>query len=252
MVEKDGLPVREPYESFQELYAAIIEHGPLLYASSIADVILEAVSGQFDGHIVAIRHSGRNVRRFLVREDLFEEEYGSVLNCVYHLLSNNAVDCEVELKHLKEMADKLQLSASKIDPKKVYSRLEVDLTAALQLLQFTEEFGEKDGSYSPDFEIGYCVGRLFSSAQNLVTLEPDALKAREYEKSYKERGKKGKSRDRKDARLDHLFKCLEDLVLQNPALSRMKPLEVAQLACQDAVSQNPNLWTQGRGQLEHR
>ncbi len=251
MALNDGLRVREPYESFQELYDAILEHGPLLYASSIVDVVLLAVSGLFDGHIVAVRQSGRNIRRFLIREDLFEEQYGSVSNCLDHIRSNNAVDCELELKHLRDMADKLQLSASKIDPNKDYGRLEVDIVAALQLLQFTEEFGENEGEYSPDFEIGYCVGRLFSSAQNLATLEPDARKADEYEKSYKERGKKGKSRDRKGARLDHLFKCLEHLILQNPALSRMKPLDVAQLACQDAVSQNPNLWTQGRGQLEH-
>jgi len=248
---KDGLRVREPYKSFRELYDAIIEHGPLLYATSIADAIFVAVSGPFDGHILAIRHSGRNVRRFLVREDLFEEQYGSFSNCLDHILSNNAVDCEIELKHLFDMADKLQISPSKFDPKRDYSRLEVDIVAALQLMQVLDKVNGTEGVYSSEFEIGFCVGRLFSSAQNLATLEPDARKAREYEESYKERGKKGKSRDRKEARLDHLFKCLEHLISQNPALSRLKPLDVARLACQDAASQNPNLWTQGRGQLEH-
>ena len=251
MALKDGLRVREPYKSFRKLYDAIIEHGPLLYATSSADAIFVAASEPFDGDILAIRHSGRNVRRFLIREDHFEGQYGSFSNCLDHILSNNAVDCEIELEHLFDLADKLQLSPSKIDPKRDYSKLEVDIVAALQLIRTMEKVSGNEGEYTPEFEIGYCVGRLFSSAQNFATLEPDALKAREYEKSYKERGKKGKSRDRKEARLDHLFECMKHLIQQNPALSRLKPLDVARLACQDAASQNPKLWTQGRGQLEH-
>lgn len=250
MAQSDGLSVSELYVSFQDVYAAILAHGPLVSASAKVDVMFFAVSGFFDGNIVAVRQSGRNVRRFLVREDLFDERYGSFQNCLDHIRSNNAVDCEVELKHLYDMAEALNLSATGIDPARDYDRLEVDVTAALQLLHILDEHTEKDGAYSFDFELGYCVGRLFSSAQNLVTLEPDARKAKEYEQSYRERGKKGKSQDRKDARLDHLFACIERLVEQNPALSRLKPLDVAKLACQDAMSQNPELWTQGSGQLE--
>jgi hypothetical protein len=184
----------------------------------------------------------------LIRSDLFEAEYGSVRDCLDHILSNNAVDCELELTHLYDLAELLNLSATEVDPERDYGRIEIDVTAALQLIDLASENGE---TYSFDFELGYCVGRLFSSAQNLVTLEPDARKAKDYEQSYRERGRKGKSQDRKQARLDHLFACIENLVAQNPALSRLKPVEVAKLASQDAASENPNLWSQGRGQLEH-
>ena len=245
-----GFPVKELYVSYEEVYAAILEHGPLVYGSSRVDVMFFAVSGTFDGDIVAVRQSGRNVRRFLIREDLFEKQYGNFENCLNHIQSNNAVDCEIEIKHLYDIAEKLKLSATEIDPARDYDRLEVDITAALQMLHILDELNVDDAGYSSDFELGYCVGRLFSSAQNLTSLEPDARRAAEYEQSYRERGKKGKSQDRRGARLEHLFACIAELVAQNPALSRLKPIEVAKLAVQDAVAQNPGMWTQGRGQLE--
>ena len=245
-----GKRVEKIYETFQELNDAILKEGPLVISSPIVDVTIFAPDGRFDGHLIAIRHSGRNVRRFLIRCDFFEKQYGSVTNCIDHISSNNAVDCELELAHLGDLADALELSQTKIDPERDYGRLEVDIVAALQLLKIVDDLNGGEGTIPPDFEFGYCVGRLFSSIQNLATLEPDAVKASEYERSYKERGKKGKSRDRKDARQDHLFECIERLVEQNPALSRLKPLDVAKLACQDAISQNPDLWTQGSGQLE--
>lgn len=250
IAQADGVPVKKLYVTYEEVYAAILEHGPLVFGNSKVDVMFFAVSGTFDGDIVAVRQSGRNVRRFLIREDLFEKEYGNFKNCLSHIQSNNAVDCEIEIKHLYDMAEKLQLSATEIDPERDYDRLEVDITAALQMLHILDGLTEDDAEYSSDFELGYCVGRLFSSAQNLATLEPDAQRAGEYEQSYRERGKKGKSQDRKGARLDHLFACITELVAQNPALSRLKPIEVAKLAVQDAATQNPGLWTQGRGQLE--
>lgn len=250
MAKAGGKRVETIYETFQELYDAILVDGPLVISSPIVDVTIFAPCGRFEGDLIATRQSGRNVRRFLIRSDLFEEEYGSVTNCIDHIRSNNAADCELEIAHLQDLADALELSPTTIVPERDYGRIEVDLVAALQLLHIVDDLNGGDGTYPPDFELGYCVGRLFSSIQNLATLEPDAVKASEYEQSYKERGRKGKSRDRKDARLDHLFDCIQHLVDQNPALSRLKPLDVAKLACQDAVSQNPDLWTQGSGQLE--
>ena len=242
--------VEELYETFQELYDALMEYGPLVVTSLVVDVVLIAVEGHFDGHIMAVRHSGRNVRRFLIRADSFELEYGTVQNCLDHIRSNNAVDCELELHHLFALAEHYQVSADTIDPQREYGRLEIDLIAALQLIKIIDESEGGEGTYSDDFELGYCVGRLFSCIQNLASLEPDARKSYEYEQSYKERGKKGKSRDRREARQEHLFSCIEHLVLENPAFSRLRPLEVAKIACQDAKSQNPDLWTQGSGQLE--
>lgn len=251
IARKSGIPVERMYESFQSLYDAILRNGPLVVASPKVDVIFGTESGEFDGHIVAVRQSGRNVRRFLIREDEFEERYGTFQNCLDHVRSNNAVDCSVELKHLHDMGKKLKFSLTEIDPSRDYDRFEIDIFAALQLTELYNQSFADDPNNSDAFELGYCVGRLFSSAQNLATLEPDAQRAKEYEKSYRERGKKGKSKDRKGQRLSHLFGCLTSLVKDNPGFSRMRPIEVAKLAIQDAAFENPTLWSQGRGQLEH-
>lgn len=250
IARREGQRIERMYETLHELHEAILELGPVSITSSKADVTLFAISGVFDGHIMALRQSGRNVRRFLVREELFEPLYGSVQNCIDHLLSNNALDCELELKHLHDMAKKLDLQGAEVDQSRDYSRLEIDVTAALQHIDIFEDHFEDNADAFSIFELGYSVGRLFSSAQNLVSLEPDALMAREYEMSYKERGKMGKSKDRKSQRLDQLFRCMVQLVESNPALSRMKPLEVAKLAADDASQENPLLWSQGRGQIE--
>ncbi|APG48231.1 hypothetical protein [Phaeobacter porticola] len=250
VARSEGHPVEQMYETFPELYEAISELGPLSIASPKADVALFAISGEFDGHIMAVRQSGRNIRRFLVREDFFDALYGSVQNCIDHLLSNNALDCELELKHLCDMAHELHLQGAEIDQDRDYSRLEIDVTAALQHISiFEDHFGDNADAFNI-FELGYSVGRLFSSAQNLVSLEPDARKAREYENSYKDRGKMGKSKDRKSQRLDQLFERMAQLVESNPVLARMKPIEVAKLAVDDAAKENPSLWSQGRGQVE--
>ena len=250
MAQRDGLEVQELYQTYDELYEALVEHGSLVIATPKVDVIFSAVSGVFEGNIVALRQSGRNVRRFLIRESNFDRQYGTVRNCLDHILSNNAVDCELELKHLFDMADALDVSATEIDVSRDYSRLEVDVLAALQMVDILQKISDNDSVCSFEFELGFCAGRLFSSAQNLVSLEPDARKADDYERSYRERGKKGKSKNRRAERLDHLFTCIESLVLRNPAFSRLKPIEAAKLASQDAVAQNPSLWSQGLGQLE--
>lgn len=238
------------YQGFDDLYSAILEHGPLVVTTNRADLTLFTPCGEFDGHIIAIRQSGRNVRRILVRSDRFEDMFGSVENCISHLLSNNVPECAVELKHLHAVAKAYGLSGSEVDPSRSYGRLEVDIVAAIQLLDLLENCFDDDEDTNAIFEIGFSVGRLFSSAQNLATLEPDAAKAQKYEESYVERGKKGKSKDRKRERIDHLFEHLVALVAANSALSRLKPIEVAKLALEDASNEKPMLWSQGGGQLE--
>lgn len=251
IAKKEGIPVESMYETYQSLYDARLDNGPLVIASPVVDVIFIAESGEFDGHIVAVRQSGRNVRRFLIRKDIFEEQYGTFQGCLNHVRSNNAVDSAIELEHLHDLGKKLNLSPTEIDPSRDYNRLEVDIVAALQLTQLLKENLADDSASSQAFELGFCVGRLFSSAQNYATLEPDANRAKEYEKSYQERGRKGKSKDRKSRRLSQLFECLTGLMKENPGFSRLKPIEVAKLAIIDASNQNPNLWSQGRGQIEH-
>lgn len=245
----EGGKVEKCYESFEELYNAILEHGTLVISKPLVDLILLAIDGEFDGHLMAIRQSGRNVRRFLVRRDFFDEVYGSVLECFDHLLSNNAIDSELEIKHLYDLAETLKLSTV-VEKGRDYGRLETDLVAALQHLDLMDTHFGNDEDCVHAFDLGYCVGRLFSSAQNWATLEPDARKASMYEQSYRERGKKGKSDTRKQQRLDQLFYLVSQLVKDNPAFSRLSPKEVAKLALLDAEKDNPQLWTQGKGQID--
>ncbi len=100
------------------------------------------------------------------------------------------------------------------------------------------------------FSLGFSVGRLFSSAQNLATLEDDAVKAGEYQRSYKTRGKLGKSAQRKSQRLGDLFDRIQRMVGENPEMSRFSPISVAKIAAEDAAKENPKLWAQGLGQIE--
>ena len=162
IARNSGVPMEREYKTFQDLYNAILENGPLVGTSSIVDVSFLAVSGEFDGQIMAVRQSGRNVRRFLVREDLFEDQYGSFQNCLDHIRSNNAVDCELEIKHLNDMAEKLEVSPSEIDRSRSYSRLEVDIIAAVQLLEIMDQHLADDTTKFHSFELGYRGGRGIS------------------------------------------------------------------------------------------
>lgn len=58
------------------------------------------------------------------------------------------------------------------DESRTLSRMDVDLVATMQLLGVFErgfEAGDEDARFA--FSVGYSVGRLFSSVQNLATLE---------------------------------------------------------------------------------
>lgn len=128
------------------------------------------------------------------------------------------MECELELHHLKEYAKAIGVS-EKIDPDKEYRRAEVDTLAALQLLSVLDKL-VKDEPYARfSFDLGFSVGRLFGSIQNLATLEKRATKGDELEKSYKERGKKSGSDKRKEKRLLDFICEIERVHEENPALN---------------------------------
>lgn len=246
-----GLKIEKVYETFQEARDAILEHGAIVIATDRVDVIFFVPDGRYDNQILAIRQSGVNVRRFLIREELFEVSFGNFRNCIDHIMSNNAVESEVEVQHLRDLFHERGLKTSEWDEKFDHSRMDVDLVAAMQLLEiFEEDFEADDEGTKFLFSLGFSVGRLFSSVQNLATLEEKAYKAEEYAKSYRTRGKKGKSSERRMQRAEDLLAKIEDLILKNPAMSRLPPIQVASLALHDAARDQPKLWSQGKGQLE--
>ncbi len=112
---RDGKIVEEEYVTFKEVMEAILEHGPLVSVSPVADVMLFALDGEFEGDLMAIRQSGRNIRRILITEEIFDAMFGDYRGCIDHIKSNNFVESDLEIEHLLAMADKLSLSATEID-----------------------------------------------------------------------------------------------------------------------------------------
>lgn len=246
-----GVKIETVYESFKQARDAILEHGAIVISTDRVDVIFVVTDGRYDNQILAIRQSGINVRRFLIREENFEVSFGTFQNCIDHIMSNNAVESEVEVQHLRDLFHERGLKTSGWDESRDHSRMDVDLVAAMQMLKIFEDGFEADDENAKFlFSLGYSVGRLFSSVQNLATLEEKARKADEYAESYRVRGEKGKSSERKMKRAEDLLAKIEELILKNPAMSRLPPIQVASLALQDAVEDQPKLWSQGKGQLE--
>jgi hypothetical protein len=248
---RHGKRVASTYETFQDARNAIMEHGELVIATDRVDVIFFVAGGRYDNQILAVRQSGINVRRFLIREEHFEVSYGTFQNCIDHIMSNNAVESELEIQHLRDVFNKRGLKTSGWDEGHAHSRMDVDLVAAMQLIElFEHSFAADDEDANFVFSLAFSVGRIFSSIQNLATLEDRAHKADEYARSYRERGEKGKSSERRLQRAEDLLKRIESLISENPAMSRLPPVQVAILALEDAAIDQPKLWSQGKGQLE--
>ncbi len=246
---ENGTPIERWYETYDEARAAILRDGPIIVATRKFDLLVQVLGGRFDDEIMAIRTSGRNVRRFLIREKFFAERFGTFENLMNQLISNRMVDCEIEETHLRDYFKELELDKVDFETHD-FDRLEIDLVAANQLLDLKDAMTGGDEGLEYLFATGFSVGRLFSGIQNMVTLEHDARKSHEYEESYRERGRKGKSSERRQARIEHLLCSLEALVSSNPDMSSMPPKQVAQLAVEKAAEESPELWSQGKNQLD--
>lgn len=71
------VPATRPYVTFKDIAEEIDEFWPLEVCNEIVNVFFTRTSGRFENDIVAIRQSGLNVRRVLVRQDNFEVAYGT-------------------------------------------------------------------------------------------------------------------------------------------------------------------------------
>ena len=102
------------------------------------------------------------------------------------------------------------------------------------------------------FDLGYQTGRLFSEYQVKDGIEEYALAGMHFEdiKARRAQGGGKKSSGKRLERMTALVAFMEKLAAGSPALLRTGPLQVAQLACQDAVAADPALWSQGAGQVE--
>lgn len=251
VARNSGAPVAKMYVTFQDAYDAISAGGPIVVGTPQADIIFFIAAGRFGDCIIAVRQSGVNVRRFLIEPGRFEDTFGDFQGCIDHLISHNTPEAILEVTHLRDLHKQLLPNGGAFPDNHNPDRLRIDLIAAVQLLELYQElFGEVPETDLP-FAIGFSVGRLFSSAQNLATLEDKAIQADRYKKSYRERGRKGKSSDIKAERADAILSRMEQLQAENPAFGRLQPKVLGGLALEDCAKSNPSLWTQGMGQLDN-
>ncbi len=253
--KNEGERVESMYTTFDEAYSSILKKGQLVISKqeSQVDLTFTALGGRYDGALMAIRRSGRSFRRFLIDKESFGECFHNFDHCIHALQSNNVVENRLEIQHLRDIAEKL-----KIDPQKpecrIYHRPETDIFSSAQLLSIYDEMLEEDPenkeAISFLFSLGFSVGRLFSSIQSTVTLEPDADLASQYRESYKSRGKKSGSDKRKETRLKQMMAGLERLQIDNAAIHRFPPTVVARIVVDDLKTKDPALWSQGAGQID--
>lgn len=207
------VPATRPYVTFKDIAEAIDEFGPLEVCNDRVNVFFTRTSGRFENDIVAIRQSGLNVRRVLVRQDDFEVAYGTFQHCLDHLMSNNAVGAAVEYAHVKDLRDIINVDPRNLEISRKYTRAEMDIVATLQMMEIRDDYIKA----SPDdaefinfmFDIGFTAGRTFSAVQNLTTLEVDARAGADAKAQSIARGKKSGSDARRQERLMQFIEQIE-------------------------------------------
>jgi hypothetical protein len=102
------------------------------------------------------------------------------------------------------------------------------------------------------FDLGYQLGRQYSEYQVKKDIEGDALIGKSFEQLKAKRAHNAgvASSGKRLERMTALVEFMERLAASNPAMLRTGPLALATLACEDATSDNPGLWSQGAGQIE--
>ena len=132
------------------------------------------------------------------------------------------------------------------------------LSTALQdrnyyLAYAKENFGEVGEDIVKEaFDLGYFAGRAFSELAVKKFIEPDAIAGRPYEEIKQKRAAASgqKSAKSRASRIKSLLIQMEKLAQNNPAFIRLGATHLAALAVEDASSEDPALWSQGKGQLE--
>jgi hypothetical protein len=210
---RERVPATGAYVTFKDVAEAIDELGPLEVCNDRVNVFFTRTSGRFESDIVAIRQSGRNVRRILVRQDDFEVEYETFEQCLSHLMSNNAVGAAVEYAHVKDLKDIIDVDPMNLDSSRKYTRAEMDIVATMQMMAIRDQYIKTN----PDdaefinffFDMGFTAGRTFSAVQNLATLEVDARAGADAKAQSIARGKKSGSEARRQERLTQFIEQIQ-------------------------------------------
>lgn len=248
--DSKGERVAEMYRTYAQAADAIDANGPLSVQTDKATAIFTRVAGDFENGIVAIRQSGLTVRRIFIDPNAFERLYGDFPSCIDHVLSNNAIGPEVEYSHLRKWAVGEGLSADVFDAERQHTRVDVETIAALQMLELRDEILKEEADDSElinyIFDVGLTAGRVFSTLQNTVTLEPRASDALKTRKKNEEKGRQSGSSERRQQRLTKFIEAVEEVYSKNEALRGYEDM-VLKVAFDVAVP----VGTYGRGQFEN-
>jgi hypothetical protein len=96
----------------------------------------------------------------------------------------------------------------------------------------------------------HLIGVLWEQLAQKQANEESVLRGRSAVEADRLRGEKGKSDIRRLERISSLITHMEKLTSNNPDLVRMGPSAVGEIAMNDAMADNPSLWSQGAGQLD--
>ncbi len=109
-----------------------------------------------------------------------------------------------------------------------------------------------EGFVKAAFDLGYQTGRLYSEFQVKDGIEEHALAGMQFEDTIAKRAHSGgkASTEKRMKRMTSLVDCIERLAADNPAVVKFGPQQVARVACEEAVANDPALWSQGAGQVE--
>ncbi|MEB3418945.1 hypothetical protein ACFSDD_13240 [Salipiger marinus] len=116
-----------------------------------------------------------------------------------------------------------------------------------------QSFGDEAAEFTSQvFDFGFAAGRIYSEMSVKQSIEADALEGLKSLETKKKRSKAAGDRSAQDrqARRTQILEGMENLVALNPALVRIKSLDVAKIAADDAAKDSPKLWRQGKGQIE--
>lgn len=102
------------------------------------------------------------------------------------------------------------------------------------------------------YDLGFLTGRLISEHFIRYEIEPLAKKGMAAEAAQEKRNKaSGESAsEKKHTRISAMLKIMETLSADNPAIARVGAHALGRIAIEDAANEDPNLWSQGKAQLD--
>jgi len=265
---------------YEGLKTAINQHGPLRlseknspYETEISVVACQCAETVCDNEIVSIwRRNGLfSIHYLLSPKDL--DEFQSLEHLKDIMISGTYLDSRSERllieqkckelfgKHYSEVGPLVctckrcaeGVSGDALVEKMLIAQLSDSISQRISFIEdIREKFGDTHALFiDRAFDLGFAAGRIFSEYGYKKTIEPDALLGHEFSQTKVKRAQAAgqASASKRLDRIESLLSHLEKLISANPAMVRIPIEALAKLACDDARTENPTLWSQGAGQV---